>query len=197
MEVISGSIEERIIKASFEILEKEGISNATTKKIAEQAGVSEVTLFRKFKTKKNLIDVSKEYYSQHMIERLSEIFEFSPEIPIEEYLKTRFEKVVNLTDEELNIIKVGMEEVRNIPSQNKLFLKISGTIINKLSEFFTMKIILNEIRNVNPQLLALNVFSIMFDGIILWKVYEKDPQDNIDTYINDFLDIFLNGIKSE
>ena len=42
MEVKSGSIEEKIIHASFEILEKEGKSKVTTKKIAQTANVSEV-----------------------------------------------------------------------------------------------------------------------------------------------------------
>lgn len=197
MEVKNGSVEERIINASFHILEKEGFSGATTKKIAEKAGVSEVTLFRKFESKEKLISIVKEHYSTDFIEKLTEIFQYTPEISVEEYLTQCFNKLVNLTDNELTILKVGMEEVRDIPTDKKVFLRISETIIDELTKFFSLKIEQKELREINPSILALNMFSIMFESIILWKVYGKQPKYNIDRYTEDFLDIILNGIKSD
>lgn len=44
--------EEKIIAATFNIVQKEGVQKATTKKIAAEAGVNEVTIFRKFDNKK-------------------------------------------------------------------------------------------------------------------------------------------------
>ena len=46
------STEEKIINATFDILQKEGFEKTTTKKIAREAGVNEVTIFRKFENKK-------------------------------------------------------------------------------------------------------------------------------------------------
>ena len=195
MEVKNGSIEERILEASFHVLEKEGKSKTTTRKIAKYANVSEVTLFRKFKNKKTLLKMTKEYYSTYLIEKLNEIFEYENDTKIEDYLKRVFYDLVNLTETELNIIKIGIEEVRNISGENNLFLKITETTLEKLSEFFTIKIARNEIRDLNPDILSLNIFSILFESIILWKVYKKSLQYEIDKYISDFLDIFLNGIK--
>ena len=54
--------EEKIVEATFGILQKEGSKKATTKRIAAEAGVNEVTIFRKFESKKNLIKITKEYY---------------------------------------------------------------------------------------------------------------------------------------
>ena len=195
MEVKNGSIEEKILEASFHVLEKEGKSKTTTRKIAKYANVSEVTLFRKFKNKKTLLKMTKEYYSTYLIEKLNEIFEYGNDTKIEDYLKRVFYDLVNLTETELNIIKIGIEEVRNITGENNLFLKITETTLEKLSEFFTIKIARNEIRDLNPDILSLNIFSILFVSIILWKVYKKSLQYEIDKYISDFLDIFLNGIK--
>lgn len=42
------STDEKIIKATFGILQSEGFAQATTKKIAAEAGVNEVTIFRNF-----------------------------------------------------------------------------------------------------------------------------------------------------
>ena len=50
----SESTEEKIIAATFDILQRDGLQKATTKRIASEAGVNEVTIFRKFKNKKIL-----------------------------------------------------------------------------------------------------------------------------------------------
>lgn len=197
MEVETGSIEERIINASFNILEKDGLAKATTKRIAKEADVSEVTLFRKFKSKKRLIEVAKEYYSNRLLEKLDTIFKYSDNETVEDYLTKCFDNIVNFSDNELKIIKIGMEEVREIPKENKVFLKIADMIITRLTEFFNVKIQRKEIRTINPEVLALNMFSILFESIILWKVYGKAPHYSIEKYKTDFLDIILNGIKSE
>ncbi len=47
---------ERIIKAAKELFEKKGFAAATTKEIADLAGVSEVTLFRHFESKRRLFE---------------------------------------------------------------------------------------------------------------------------------------------
>ena len=195
MEVKSGSIEEKIIHASFEILEKEGKSKATTKKIAQTANVSEVTLFRKFKNKKTLLKVTKDYYYNSLLEKLNQIFKFEDDEKIDEYLLNSFHKLINLDSDELSIIKVGLREVRENFDEYNMHLEISETIIKKLNDFFTVKIEKQEIRDVNPKILAITMFSILFEYTVLLKVYGKPPEYDINTYINDFLDITLNGIK--
>lgn len=47
---------EKIIAAARELFERNGFSAATTKEIADHAGVSEVTLFRHFSTKRALFE---------------------------------------------------------------------------------------------------------------------------------------------
>ena len=48
--------ERKILDAALNLFAEKGYTGATTRVIAEKAGVSELTLFRKFKTKKNLFD---------------------------------------------------------------------------------------------------------------------------------------------
>jgi TetR/AcrR family transcriptional regulator len=47
--------EHRILEAALKVFASEGYTGATTRKIAEEANVAEVTLFRKFKSKENLL----------------------------------------------------------------------------------------------------------------------------------------------
>jgi len=46
---------ERLLDAAAEVFARDGLSSATTREIARTAGVNEVTLFRNFQTKQNLL----------------------------------------------------------------------------------------------------------------------------------------------
>ena len=98
------STDEKIIKATFGILQSEGFTKATTKKIAAEAGVNEVTIFRNFQNKNNLVEITKNYYLQLLISKLEEIFEFGEDEGIEEYLKISFFGILSLSDEDFSII---------------------------------------------------------------------------------------------
>lgn len=189
------STDEKIIRATYGILQKEGVVKATTKKIAAEAGVNEVTIFRKFKNKKNLIEVTKEYYLELFIDKLKDIFDFKEDDEIEDYLQSNFMGLLELSEDDFSIIKVAMEEVRDIPEKKLLISRITTTVIDKLEEFFKSQIEKGKIRAIDTKVLAGMCFSITFQSIILWKIYNKEPSVETDQYANNFLDILYNGIK--
>ena len=186
--------DERIITATFKLLQKEGISKTTTKKIAAKAEVSEITIFRNFKNKDNLIKITKEYYLEKFLAQLEEIFDFNDGDEIDEYLQSNFIGLLNLSDADFSIIKVAMEEVRDIPEKKQLISRITTTVIDKLDKFFQAQIEKGKIRPIDSRVLAMMCFGITFQSIILWKIYDKSPSVETSQYANDFLDILYNGI---
>ncbi|MCR5026928.1 MAG: TetR/AcrR family transcriptional regulator [Methanobrevibacter sp.] len=189
------STDEKIIKATFGILQREGFAKATTKKIAAEAGVNEVTIFRNFQNKNNLVEITKNYYLQLLIDKLEEIFEFKEDEGIEEYLKISFFGILNLSDEDFNIIRIAMEEVRENPENQLLISEITDVILNKLEEFFKLKIEKGIIRKVNPKSLAIMCFGILFHSVILWKIYNKDLDFKTNYYADDLINIMFEGIN--
>lgn len=189
------STDEKIITATFGILQNEGVVKATTKRIAAEAGVNEVTIFRKFQNKNNLIEVTKEYYVKLFLEKLERIFDYNEDDTIEEYLHNNFMGLLDLSDEDFSIIKVAIEEVRNIPEKKILMSRITTKVIDKLEEFFIFQIDKEVIREVDSRVLAGMCFSITFQSIILWKIYNKEPSVETTYYAKNFLDILYNGIK--
>lgn len=187
--------DEKIIKATFGILQKEGFAKATTKKIAAEAGVNEVTIFRNFQNKNNLVECTKDYYLQGLIDKLEEIFEFGEDEEIEEYLKISFYGILNLSDEDFSILRVAMEEVREIPENKILISTITDVILNRLEEFFKIKIEKGIIREVNPKSLAIMCFGMLFQSVILWKIYNKDLDFETNYYADDLLNIMFEGIN--
>ena len=190
------STDEKIIKATFRILQKEGFAKATTKKIAAEAGVNEVTIFRKFQNKNNLVEVTKEYYLEIFLGKLRDIFDFNDDDEIEGYLQSNFIGLLNLSEDDFSTIKVAMEEVRDIPERKQLISRITNTVIDKLEEFFQSQIENGKIRQVDARVLAGMCFSITFQSIILWKVYDMQPSVETEQYAENFLDILYNGIKA-
>lgn len=185
----------KIINATFIILQKEGFAKATTKKIDAEAEVNEVTIFRRFQNKKNLVEKTKEYHFQILIDKLREIFDFNDDDEIEGYLQSNFIGLLNLSDRDFAVFKIAMEEVRNIPDKKQLISRITDTIIDKLEKFFNSQIEKGKIRQIDSRVLALMCFSITFQSVILWRVYEDNTNIDADRYAKSFLDILYNGIK--
>lgn len=195
MNIDTTTTEEKIINATFRILQKEGVEKATTKKIAAEAGVNEITIFRKFKNKKNLIEIVKEHHMQIFIDKIENIFDFDEDEEIDVYLKDNFNELSSLSDEDFSIMKIAMEEVREIPERKLILSRITDVILNKLDEFFKLQIQKGKIREVNTRILAIICFSITFQSVVLWKVYNKDPNVEANEYSDEFLNIVFNGIN--
>lgn len=186
--------EEKIITATFNIVQKEGVQKATTKKIAAEAGVNEVTIFRKFENKKNLIEATKDYYMTKLLSRLEETFDYEDE-SIEDYLKHCFHGILDFSQEDISIIRVAMQEIKGETDKKLLISHITDTIINKMEEFFKLQLEKGVIKNVNSKAISVMCFSIIFQSTILWQIYGNNADIDSDIFADDYLDIIFNGIK--
>lgn len=195
MNIEKGSTDEKIVEATLRVLQREGFQKATTKKIAAEAGVNEVTIFRNYENKQNLIETTKNYYLKILTDAISEIFEFDEDEGIEEYLKISFFGILNLSDEDFSILKIAMEEVRGVSEKKHLISEITDVILNKLEEFFKLQIDKGIIREINPKSLSVMCFSVLFQSVILWKIYDKSLGFETNNYADDMLDIIFEGIN--
>ena len=187
--------EEKIITATFNIVQREGVQKATTKKIAAEAGVNEVTIFRKFENKKNLIEATKDYYMTKLLSRLEETFDYDEDESIEDYLKHCFHGILDFSQEDISIIRVAMQEIKGETDKKLLISHITDTIINKMVEFFKLQLEKVVIKNVNSKAISVMCFSIIFQSTILWQIYGNNADIDSDIFADDYLDIIFNGIK--
>ncbi len=195
MEIKENSTEAKIIESTFKILQEEGVEKATTKRIAEEAGFNEVTIFRKFKTKQNLINISKEYHLDLFKKKLDELFDFREDEEFDDYITTRFYRLLEFSDSDFSVIKVAMEEVRDIPGKKHLISDITDVIFNRLNEFYALQVEKGRIRELDPKVLSLMSFCLMFQSSILCRVYSKDADFEMDYFADMVVDILSNGVK--
>ena len=193
MEIELDKTEQKIVDATIFLLDKEGTNGTTTKKIAKKAEVSEVTVFRKFKSKDNLLKIAKIYYSDYFLEKISDIFTNYEDTDLESLLKNTWWKLVNFLDNNLDIIKIALDELMSNPEEEKIFSKFSDEVLKNLTNIFQEQIDKGKIRKINPSAAALTVFSVIVEGIIFWKFESKVSNDDTNKYLDDFLDIFING----
>lgn len=196
MEIELDKTEQKIVDATIFLLDKEGMNGTTTKKIAKKAEVSEVTVFRKFKSKDNLLKIAKIYYSDYFLEKISDIFTNYKDTDLESLLKNTWWKLVNFLDNNLDIIKIALDELMSNPEEEKIFSKFSDEVLKNLTNIFQEQIDKGKIRKINPSAAALTVFSVIVEGIIFWKFESKVSNDDTNKYLDDFLDIFINGITN-
>ena len=88
-----------------------------------------------------------------------------------------------------------MEEVRAVSEKKQLISQITDVMINKIEEYFKLQIEKGTIRKVDSRSLALMCFSVLFQSIILSKVYDKNLAFDSNHYADDMLDILFEGIR--
>ena len=186
--------EDKILDATIKLLDKDGWKGATTKKIASEAGVNEITLFRKFHNKEQLLKAAKKRSANRFLEELDLLFKIDDSGNIKSYLITIWQNASKMIDKRINLIRISMEEVRGIPFEEKVLPKISKMIIEHLVNYFQKKIDQGLIRDIDPEVAALNIFSIVFQMDIVWKIYEQKPPVTNESIMENFFEIFLNGI---
>ena len=88
-----------------------------------------------------------------------------------------------------------MEDVRAVPDRKHLISNFTDIVIEKLEDFFKFQIEKGKVREVNPMVLALMCFSMIFQSVILWKIYDDRHDVENKDYSDEFLDLLFNGIK--
>ena len=188
---------EKIVKATLIVLQREGFQKATTKKIAAEAGVNELTIFRKFENKANLVEATKKYHLDKLINKLDEVFDYSEDEDIEVFLRIAFYGILSFSDQDFSIIRVAMEEVRTKDEKRHIISEITDVILDNLEEFFDMQKEQGKIRDVNTRSLAVMCFSVLFQSVILWKIYDHNLGFDSNPYADDILDMLFRGILVE
>lgn len=128
-----------------------------TKNIAEEAGFSEMTLFRKFKTKKNLYDRIMERSHDKLLKEFQLLFNEDQYENAEEFLKNLIKNITFLIENNFEYIIIAIHEG---PDQSK-----SGDINSYLMEGLGQYIENQEIfkgKDIDFEIFAFNIVTFMY-----------------------------------
>jgi AcrR family transcriptional regulator len=184
---------ERILTAAAEIMSSRGYARATTRLIAEAAGVNEVTIFRHFGNKRNLLLAMIQRHSA--LPNLTNIIEnrFSGDYRKDLILlATIFFRTITERQEALRLM---LCEAQELPDLQKTLVKIPDQLRTLLTRYFEEKMNVKIIRRCNPEILAQGFLGMFFSygiarEILDSKIAPDIPQEEI---IEEFIDIFIEG----
>jgi len=147
--------EKKIIEASITLFTENGYLGTSTKAIAEEANVSEMTLFRKFKTKQNLFESMLKYTLGH---ELSESNDFDMTLPLDQFTKQILHNRLLLISKHIKLVQMIIQE----SLQGRLIQELNfiGMMSQKLKNQFETYFQNNEISSIE-------VFSNHIIGIVL------------------------------
>jgi TetR/AcrR family transcriptional regulator len=193
------STEQRILEAALKIFASEGYTGATTRRIAEEANVAEVTLFRKFQSKENLL---REVLIQNRtaFSALDTLFLIEKDADLETDLRILGKNIIKVMKDKKNDGKRRMlmfmlfEEGRRRPEVAEILSSFIQMNIRRLSEYFELQIKNGKMRNINPRSAAITFVSYFVYTSLLRGVVGDSFLGENDEEIERFIDIFTKGI---
>lgn len=186
----------RLLEAALKVFSEKGFLGATTKEIAKQAGVAEVTLFRHFGSKENLFAETINQYSflPKLKEILSEIKTEPPDIALKKIAR----EFLNVFESKKNLIRIMYTNFYRYPDYiKKIHESIVESIIELISSYFNELIERGIFRRVNTQFAARAFLGMFFSYFYAKEIKEflNIKKNDLEEIINCYVDLFIKGIE--
>jgi AcrR family transcriptional regulator len=145
--------EQKLLAAALKMFAENGYAGARTRLIAKEAGLSEMTLFRKFKTKENLFNVVLVQNQEKILKDFDSIFMSDKFGNCRDFLKSLMDKLVDVIENNYDYVKVFLNER----------CRISETIIDTFIKHLAKYIENNSLNDkIDYQVFAFTVLSFVY-----------------------------------
>ncbi len=180
--------EKKILVAATKLFSEFGYSGISTRKIAEQAGVNELTIFRIFKSKSNLLQAVIRYFAfeGNIVEKVAHEITGDIKKDIQIFSDTYYMFLQNN-------IKMYLIQIREIDEEG---LKFTNTIdyTEFMKKYFTKKVEEGKFKG-EPNLISNSIVSFIM-GIFTLKVHaasiyhDTDYRELIDRFVQDVIKLY-------
>ncbi len=195
-----------IMNSAADLFAQKGFAAATTREIADLAGVSEAVLFKYYKNKKGLLhetilDFIEQISVDSVFESVDEIVKHNKEMPTEDLFRKLFKDRYSMIDKNFQMFKMLLIEIQYHEDVRDIFVeKVMGRIVSYAKVMSSM---LEEREDIRSDLDYTSIIR-SFIGVVLMTVVQKkmlpeliDTNDDIDTEIDKMIDLFMKGILKE
>lgn len=126
---------EKILAAGLRLFSMKGYLGATTREIAQKAGVAELTLFRHFTSKEKLLEEVMSEYS--FLPALKGLLPQIKEMTYEEALSLIAGSFLKRLDERRHLVRIMQREIHLYPAKaREVYKKFMGEIVKTLASYF-------------------------------------------------------------
>ena len=190
---------ERLLGATMKLVSKKGYLGATTREIALEAGVSEITLFRHFGSKEKLFVGMLGQYT--FLPHLKELRPRLDELPYEEALYIVATRFLLMLKERKSFIKIMFSEVNHYPGKiRKVYNNTIDETRATLADYFMSLQKKRMLRNVSPEASARTFLSMLvayFRSEEIMRGLDITKKGKMDREVREIVDIFVHGTLKE
>lgn len=185
---------QKIIDAAMTLVRDKGYVATTTKEIAKIAGVNECTLFRKFKSKKDIV-LQGVKQSQWRADVTPEIFKnvkWDLQADIEMFMRAYMDR---MTPDFVNL-SIGLRAPQLYEETSSLIMKVPQAFLTSFTEYLAKMYEMGKMPKADFETLAMTIFSSTFGYTFLRASFgDKLSKVEKEEYIKSSVQIFLKGLE--
>jgi AcrR family transcriptional regulator len=190
---------ERLLGATMKLVSEKGYIGATTREIAREAGVSELTLFRNFGSKEKLFEGLLGRYT--FLPRLRELRPQLDGLAYDEALMAIAKRFLLTLKEQKSFIKIMYSEANRYPDKvRKVYTATGDELRATLSDYFVSLQKKGVLRKVSPETSAgmlLGLLFTYFRSEELLRGRDITKKGKLDRDVREIVDIFVHGTMKE
>jgi AcrR family transcriptional regulator len=192
-----------ILDAALKVFRCKSYHGATTKEIADAAGVSVGTMFRLFPNKEDLLmglvaDLVDTVAPQLFVESMDQVLKDYLGTGMEDTIKSFIHGRLLLFNENKELISViHAESAFNPRLKEAMFNRIYSPMKNIIEKFVQLGVERGRFRPMNPAAAARYIASaVLYTFLDVWYQDTELTGSNLEMIEDQFVDLILNGIKS-
>ena len=191
--------EQRLLDATLKLISEKGYLGSTTREIAQEAGVTELTLFRHFGTKEKLFEALLRNHT--FLPRLKELLPELDGLSYGDSLRLIASRFLLSLKERKSMVKIMYSEVTIYPEKiKKLYNKFADDLRLTLATYFRGLQKKGLLRNVSPEMAAQMFLGMLFSYFRSEEIMRAGgmKKQTMEKNIKEFVDIFMFGtMKNE
>ena len=185
---------QRIIDAAMTLVRDKGYVATTTKEIAKVAGVNECTLFRKFKSKKDIVlqGVNQAQWRANVTPQIFENVQWDLQADIEMFMRAYMDR---MTPDFVNL-SIGLRAPQLYEETSSLIMKVPQAFLSSFTEYLKKMYEMGKIPKLDFEALAMTIFSSTFGYTFLMASFgNKLSKVEKDGYIKSSVKMFIKGLE--
>lgn len=193
--------QKKIMEASIKLFSEKGFHAASTNEIAKEAGVAEGTIYRYFKTKKDILvslvaPMVLRFAAPYLLKDMKTIMQ--EDLPIEEAFKKLYKNRLMIIEKNWDRLRLIIQEVQFNPELREALVDNLVSYARNMTEaFVTEKIQEGVFRPLPPFAVTRAIVTMMVGYLFFKHIIFPDESKTLDDdqEIALMVDILLNGIK--
>lgn len=185
---------QKIIDAAMVLIRDKGYVATTTKEIAKTAGVNECTLFRKFKSKKDIVlqGVNQAEWRANVTPEIFNNVQWELEADLEMFMRAYMER---MTPDFVNL-SIGLRAPQLYEETASLIMKVPQAFLHAFTDYLNQMYEMGKLPKLDFDALAMTVFSSTFGYTFLNASFGSQLTDvGKEEYIKNSVQLFLKGLE--